>query len=88
MLANISVVKYMYHILTDEKMEHRKAAFLKDCEETKLGLLWEILFETDIRDVSVLKERIYHFGSVLKEQDYFGREVFLCLVALLNLVIK
>ena len=54
--------EYIY--LTDEKMEHRKAAFLKDCEETTLGLLWEILFETDIRDTSVLKERIYHFGSV------------------------
>ena len=36
----------------------------------------------------LLKERIYMFGSNLKEQDYVGREVFVCLVALLHLVIK
>ena len=41
-----------------------------------------------MRDSELLKERVYEFGSNLKEQDYVGREVFLCLVALLNLVIK
>jgi hypothetical protein len=51
-------------------------------------LLWRILFETELTDVDLLKEQVYAFGSNLKEQDYLGREVFLCLVALLNLVIK
>jgi len=78
----------MYHIFTDENMRDRKDAFLRECEETKLALLWQILFETDVHNTTVLKERIYRYGSNLKSQDYFGREVFLCLVALLNLVIK
>ena len=88
MQTKVCVAKYIYHILTAEGMRDRKAAFLKECEDTKLALLWQILFETDITNTDVLKERIYRYGSNLKTQDYFGREVFLCLVALLNLVIK
>ena len=88
MLANISVAKYLYCVLTEERMEHKKAALFKECGETKIVLLWKIFFETDIHDTELLKERIYRYGSLLKEKDYFGRELFLCLVAVLNLVIK
>lgn len=87
-MANISVAKYLYRILFDGTLEYKKEAFFKECKELQLVLLWRILFETEIKDTDLLKERIYKFGSNLKEQDYLGREVFVCLVALLNLVIK
>jgi len=87
-MTTISVAKYLHRILVDERMEYKKEALFSACKESQLVLLWRILFETDIRDTDLLKERIYEFGSNLKEQDYVGREVFLCLVALLNLVIK
>lgn len=88
MLENSSVAKYLYCVLTEEQMESKKAAFLKECGKNKIVLLWKIFFETDIHDTELLKERIYGYGSLLKEKDYFGRELFLCLVAVLNLVIK
>lgn len=88
MLANISVGKYLYHLLTDEKLENRKEYFFAECPKSKLILLWRILCETEISDTELLKERIYEFGSQVKDDDYWGREVFLCLVAFLNLVIK
>ena len=87
-MANISVAKYLYTILFDESLEYKKEAFFKECKESQLVLLWRILFETEMHDKELLKERIYTFGSNLKEQDYLGREVFVCLVALLNLVNK
>ena len=87
-MTNMSVAKYLYYILFEEKLEYKKEMLFKSCQESQLVLLWRILFETDIQDTELLKERIYKFGSNLKEQDYVGREVFLCLVALLNLVIK
>jgi len=87
-MANISVAKYLYRILLDESLEYKKEEFFKECKDLQLVLLWRILFETEITDMDLLKERIYQFGSNLKEQDYIGREVFLCLVTMLNLVIK
>ena len=88
MMANIGVAKCLYRMLVDEKLEYKKEAFFKECRDSQLILLWRILFETEVTDVDLLKERIYKYGSNLKEQDYFGREVFLCLVSFLNLVIK
>ena len=85
---NYSVIKYLYVLLFDESQEYKKELFFKSCQDSQLVLLWRILFETNINDKELLAERIYKFGSNLKEQDYIGREVFLCLVALLNLVIK
>ena len=87
-MTNVNVAKYLYRILTDERMEYKKALFFRSCQESQFVLLWQILFETELGDTELLKERIYKFGSNLKEQDYVGREVFLCLVALLNLVIN
>ncbi|MBR2044765.1 MAG: hypothetical protein IJ958_01355 [Agathobacter sp.] len=87
-MENHNVAKYVYDLLTDKSLEYKKELYFKECKKSQLVLLWRILFETDMRDSELLKERVYEFGSNLKTQDYLGRDVFLCLVALLNLVIK
>ena len=87
-MANMNVAKFLYRILFDEKLEYKKEEYFKACKKSQLILLWRILFETELSDVDLLKERIYEFGSNLKEQDYLGRDVSVCLVALLHLVIK
>lgn len=46
------------------------------CGVDKIRILWEILFETDIYDVETLKNKIYEYGSYLKENDHLGRELF------------
>ena len=88
MMANISVANYLYSIFMDENMEYKREALFKECGDSQLVLLWRILYETEVEDTETLKARIYEFGSNVKEQDYVGREVFLFLVAFLNLVIK
>ena len=88
MVANISVIKYLYQILTDETLEDKKETLFEVCPKSKLILLWKILYETEISDTELLKDRIYEFGSRIEDDDRWGREVFLCLVAFLNLVIK
>lgn len=88
MMANISVANYLYSIFMDEEMEYKREALFKECGDSQLVLLWKILYETEVKDTETLKARIYEFGSNVKEQDYVGREVFLFLVAFLNLVIK
>ena len=88
MLTNISISKYLYHILTEDKLEARREEFLANLPKCKLVLLWKILCDTEISDTELLRERIYEFGSLVKDDDYWGRDIFLCLVAFLNLVIK
>lgn len=87
-MANMSVARYLNRILVDERLEYKKEVLFQECKDSQMVLLWRILHETDVKDTELLKERIYEFGSKVKEQDYFGRDVFLCLVAFLNLVIK
>lgn len=87
-MYQISLFKYIRRVLTEDCYEEEKTAWLEECQDTKLGQLWRILFETDIRNRALLESRIYEYGSHIKENDYFHREIFICLVAFLNLVIK
>ena len=87
-MENHTVAKYLIQLLTDKELEYKKEFYFNECKGSQLVLLWRILFETEISDEELLKERIYEFGSNLKTQDYLGRDVFICLVELLNLVIK
>ena len=87
MLEN-SLFKQMKRVFKDETNDEKKEAWLTECRKTRLGMLWEIMFETDAKDVTLLETRIYSYGSKIKQTDYLHREIFLCLVAFLNLVIK
>ena len=87
-MKNTSIAGYLYRMLIEEKYRGQKYALLEECKSTKVAKLWNILFETDVRDTDLLEDRIYEFGSSLKEDDVWGREIFVCLVAFLNLVIK
>lgn len=42
----------------------------------RLTLLWEILIESDLRDVDSLKEKIYLYGRSLGNKDLYGRLLF------------
>lgn len=83
-----TLAEQIYMVATDDSLWKRKEAWLNECEGMHVVELWKILFETDIEDVELLEERIFSFGSRIKEQDLWGREIFVCLVAFLNLVIK
>lgn len=83
-----SLFKQICQMLVDEECEKQKEVWLKECRRTKLWQLWEILFETDVKNRDLLESRIYAYGSQIKENDYIHRDIFICLVAFLNLVIK
>ena len=87
-MFQISLFKQMRRILMDDCYLEEKEAWLTECKETKLGMLWEILFETDVRNRALLESRVFAYGSQIKETDYLHRDIFICLVAFLNLVIK
>ena len=87
-MLKTNVFKYLYRMLRSEKYKEKKRTWLKECRETKLWSLWEILFETDVDDYALLESRIYAYGSLIKETDYLHRDIFIWLVAFLNLVIK
>ena len=83
-----SLAREMLHVLMDERYSGEKEVLAAECRKTKLWQLWEILFETDVQNCALLESRIYEYGSQIKENDYIHREIFVCLVAFLNLVIK
>lgn len=87
-MQQVNLFKYIRRILTDERYKKEKELLAKECQKVKLWQLWELLFETDIRNGVVLEEKVYAYGSHIKESDYIHREIFVFLVAFLNLVIK
>ena len=87
-MFQMSLFEYMRRVLMEEHFEEEKEKWLQECSCTKLWKLWEILFETDIRNRSLLEARVYAYGSLIKENDYLHRDIFIWLVTFLNLVIK
>lgn len=87
-MTKTTIAKFMYQMIREDRFRRQRYAILEECKATKIAKLWNILFETDIKDSELIEARIYEYGSLLKEDDYWGREIFICLVAFLNLVIK
>ena len=87
-MVQTNLFREMHCVLMDERYAEQKRLWAKESRKTKLWQLWEILFETDINDHELLEERIYAYGSHIKQTEYFHRDIFICLVAFLNLVIK
>lgn len=87
-MTNNTIANYIYRMVKEDRFRNQRYAILDACKNTKLAILWDILFETDLRDTEDLEQKIYDYGSQLEEQDYMGRDIFVCLVAFLNLVIK
>ena len=87
-MTNNTIARYIYRMIKEDRFRNQKYAVLEACKNTKVAMLWNILFETDLRDVEDLEKQIYAYGGQLKDDDYMGRDIFVCLVAFLNLVIK
>ena len=87
-MQQVNLFRRMRRVLTDERYEEEREILARECRKTKLWQLWEILFEIDPRNRPLLEEKIYEYGSQIKETDYIHREIFVFLVAFLNLVIK
>lgn len=81
-----TLANFLHKIFTVEKFENKRNVLMQECDVGKIMMLWEILFEIDVRDKELLEEKIYKYGSNLQEKDNFGREVFVCLVTLLDLL--
>lgn len=87
-MTKITVIEYLFRMLVEERGREKLNLILESCKNTKVAKLLKILFHTDVQDTELLESRIYEFGSMVKEDDIWGRDIFVCLVAFLNLVIK
>lgn len=87
-MSQTNLFQVIRQVLVEEKNSQIKQNWIEECKKTKLWNLWVILFETDVHDRELLETRIYTYGSLIREADYFHRDIFICLVAFLNLVIK
>ncbi|MGN1157912.1 MAG: hypothetical protein ACI4TK_17180 [Agathobacter sp.] len=83
-----SIAKCLKSILVDESESNRLEKMIRSCDCPKIKILWEILFDTGMEEVALLEDRIYHFGSMIKEQDYLAREIFLGMISLLKEIKK
>ena len=84
MTEDITLANYLHKIITCRENSEELGDIIRKCDSVKLRLLWEIFFETGIHDLELLEQRIYAYGSELKEKDLLGREVFIVLVFLLQ----
>ena len=65
-MVQTNLIREIHSVLTEERYAEKKELWMKECKRTKLCQLWEILFETDIKDYDLLEERIYTYGSRIK----------------------
>lgn len=79
---------YLHRIFTENQFIDKRNYLTQECDVSKILILWQILFETDIMDEELLKSRVYYYGSLLEEKDHFGRELFVCLVTLMEFIKK
>jgi hypothetical protein len=49
---------------------------LKQIPSSRMELLWDILIESDLTDLSQLEEKIYRYGRSLGTKDSIGRTMF------------
>jgi hypothetical protein len=49
---------------------------LKQIPSSRMELLWDILIESDLTDLSQLEEKIYRYGKSLGTKDSIGRTMF------------
>jgi hypothetical protein len=84
MTEDITIANYLHKIICDQESPKELGDIIRNSDSEKLRLLWEIFFETGIHDLELLEQRIYAYGSELKEKDLLGREVFIALVFLLR----
>ncbi len=75
---------YLFDAMQDGERWHEIQTKVAHCGVDKVRILWEILFETDICDTETLKNKIYEYGSCLKENDYLGREIFVIMAELIK----
>ena len=87
-MVSTNLWKEVRRVLLDEGQAEKKRLWVKECQKTKLWQLWEILFETDINDYELLEARIYAYGSHIKQTEYFHRDIFICLVAFLCILVN
>ena len=83
MSTDVTIARYLHGVVIGRENPEELGKIIRKCDSVKLRLLWEIFFETGIHEVQLLEERIYAFGSTLKEKDLVGREIFLALVSIL-----
>ncbi len=84
MTEDITIANYLHKIISCQESPEELGDIIHNCDSAKLRLLWEIFFETGIHDLELLEQRVYAYGSQLKEKDLLGREVFIALVFLLQ----
>ena len=78
------IAKGIYDILAEERCSDGWEDLIRSCESPKMQLLWEIFFDTGMDELALLEERVYQYGSMVKEQDVLSREIFLGMVTLLG----
>lgn len=84
MTEDITLANYLHKIMTCQESPYELGDIIRKCDSEKLRLLWEIFFETGIHDLELMEQRIYAYGSELKEKDLLGREVFIVLISILQ----
>ena len=82
--TDTTIAQYLHEILMGNQSSEELGEAIHKCDSVKLKILWQIFFETGIHDLELMEERIYAYGSSLKEKDLLGREVFLALVSMLQ----
>ena len=76
----------LFKVLVDAPGPNILKDLIWNCDSPKLRILCEIMFETGMDEVELLEERVYQYGSLLKEQDYLDREIFMGMISLLEAV--
>lgn len=82
--TDITIASYLYKIAAGEESAKQLSGIIGGCGSERLQLLWEIIFDTDIRQLQLLEERLFQFGGTLQAKDTMEREIFVLLISILH----
>jgi hypothetical protein len=71
-----NVDQAIYEHVAQGEWEEVSIDLAKQIPSSRMELLWDILIESDLTDLSQLEEKIYRYGRSLGTKDSIGRTMF------------
>ncbi len=81
---NTSIAQCLAEFPARVQEQNELRNLISTCSSPRMRILWEIFFDTGMDNIGLLEDRIYQYGSMVKEKDQIGREIFLGAIALLQ----
>ncbi|MDD6481673.1 MAG: hypothetical protein PUF65_05340 [Lachnospiraceae bacterium] len=77
-----TLLQYMQETINEGDFIRLIGEWLETMEDERMILLRELIFEVELSEIEVYKDKLYRYGSCLTKKNYLERKIFEQLVLL------